>query len=144
MEAIDLIEHVATSLELALVAAYSLDLREVGLSERGDHGVDAHRVVTRERFILAQPAKLVEDHMAILVGALVAIDLGEFHLGMAGERRHEVLGLKFVVAGERLFGSCGGHRVPVRGAPGGTICAAGIGVAAGIGDAIGTGVAGGI
>jgi hypothetical protein len=60
-----------TAGELSLVPPYPLDRREVGLFERRHDLLAAERVVAGKRFILSQPAQLVEDHPAILVVPLV-------------------------------------------------------------------------
>lgn len=87
MEAVDFVQDLATGMELALVPADSLEGREIRPLERSDDLRAAERVVARKRLVLAQPAKLVEDAHAILVDALVALDLRELDLGTTGERR---------------------------------------------------------
>jgi hypothetical protein len=145
MQAGDFIEDHTTGGELALVPPYPLDRDEVGLLESGDDLLAAHRVVARERLILAQPAQLVEDHTAILVGPLVALDLSELDLGVTGKRCDNFLGLEAFVPRDRLIGDDSFHgSLSVRGDPAGTDEGAGIGEAAGMGDAAGIGEAAGI
>jgi hypothetical protein len=145
MPAGDFIEDHTTGGELALVAPYPLDRGEVGRLESGDDLLGAERVVAGKRLILAQPAQLVEDHTAILVGPLVPLDLRKLDLGVTRERCDHFLGLEAFVPRDRLIGGDSFHGfLSVRGDPAGTDDGAGIGEAAGMGDAAGIGEAGGI
>jgi len=64
---------------------------------------------------------------------------------MNGERGDQFFGLELVVAGNRHFGSGGGHLyASVGGDPAGRIEGGGIGEAAGVGDGAGIGDTGGI
>jgi hypothetical protein len=112
MEAVHFVKNLATGVELALVSPHPLDRRDIGLVESGEDLVAAERVVAGQWLILTQPAKLVEHADAILVGVLVALDLGELDLGTAGERSDCVLGLQAVLSGDWLLDGCGGHVMP--------------------------------
>jgi hypothetical protein len=144
MQAGYFVKDETTAGELSLIPPYPLDRGEVGLLERCYDLLAPESVVAGKRFILAQPAQLVEDHPAVLVVPLVALDLRELDLGVIRKRCDHFLGLEAVVPRDRLIGGDGVHRsVSVRGRPAGTDEGAGIGDADGIGDAAGIGEAGG-
>jgi hypothetical protein len=116
----------------------------VQAAKRGLDLLGAERFGASERLVMAQPAKLAEDRLAIPMSSLVARDRRKLPPRTGGERCDDVLGLEPVIAGNRLVDDGGGHLASRFGGPPGAIGGGGIGEAAGMGEALGMGDAGGI
>src|SRR4051794_28491164 len=69
---------------VALVAADLLGAVVVALGQHGLDLADGQLVIARPRLVAAQRADPVEDRAAVLLAALVGVDLGEVDLGELG------------------------------------------------------------
>jgi hypothetical protein len=102
-------EDAGAVLVRALVGADLLDAGLVGLADDGDRLGDGELVVAGPRLVGLEGGAALDDRRAVLVLALVGVDLGELDLGEAREPARDLLRVERVVAGDREV-ALGGDR----------------------------------
>src|SRR3954452_24410451 len=98
------LEHAGAGLVGTLVGAHGLRAVLVGLAQRGLNLGGGELVIARPRLVAAQGADASEHGRAVLVAALVGVDLGEVDLRELGELADDLLRRELVVARDRQVG----------------------------------------
>src|SRR3954451_12035181 len=95
------LEHAGAGLVGTLVGAHGLDAILVGLAERGLNVAGGELVIARPRLVAPQRADASQHGRAVLVAALVGIDLGEIDLRQLGELADDLVRRELVIARDR-------------------------------------------
>src|SRR4051795_10782725 len=95
------LEDAGAVLVAALVGADLLGALVVALGQDGLHLGGGQLVIAGPRLVAAQRVDAAEDGAAVLVAALVRVDLAQVDLGQVGQPAYDLVRGELVVAGDR-------------------------------------------